>query len=206
MTAMLRNHSFALAALVGVIFSTPLSAQPGEREDPHLRNDCRLAAQVIRTGNPAPRREWALDVIRRCDQSGPQVLADVWRSATPSDPEQLAALFNASRDFNDRRVVDAVADLARRSGAPEEARIYAFALLYSYAVPGLYIGVDDLLGGRRPGIGSVSHDARTRETRVALGDLRHEVCTLLAAIVDSERETRVGTAAATVLRYLRASS
>lgn len=206
MTTVLRNHSFTIVALAGVIFSTPLSAQPGEREDPHLRNDCRLAAQVIRTGNPAPRREWALDVIRRCDQSGPQVLADVWRSAAPTDPEQLAELFNASRDFNDRRVVDAVADLARRSGAPEEARIYALALLYSYAVPGLYIGVDDLLSGRRPGISSVSHDTRARETRAALGDLRPEICALLAAVVDSERDTRVGTAAAAVLRYLRASS
>lgn len=205
MLAMQNNHSLALVALAAAVVSAPLSAQPGEREDPRLRNDCRLAAQLLQTGHPAPRRDWALDAIRRCDDSGPQVLAEVWRSAVPSDPEQLAELFNASRDFNDRRVVDAVADLARRTEAPETSRIYALTLLYSYAVPGLYIDTDDLLSGRRPSIGSVSHDTRAHETRAVLGDLRPEMSTLLAEIAGAERDTKVGTAAATVLRYLRAS-
>lgn len=31
-----------------------LAAQSSERDDDHLRNDCRLAAQVILTGHPAP--------------------------------------------------------------------------------------------------------------------------------------------------------
>jgi hypothetical protein len=200
-----RIHALSAIALAVAAVSTPLSAQPGERDDPHLRNDCRLAAQVIQTGNPAARRGWALDTIRRCDDSGPQVLADVWRTDPPAEPQALAELFNSTRDFNDRRIVDAVADVARRSGAPETTRIYALTLLYSYAVPGLYIEADDLINGARPAISSVTHDARVKETRELLGDLRPAVGELLAGIVAREPRSSVGTAAAAVLRYLRAS-
>jgi hypothetical protein len=48
---MLRIHALSAIALAVAAVSTPLSAQPGERDDPHLRNDCRLAAQVNRTGD-----------------------------------------------------------------------------------------------------------------------------------------------------------
>jgi hypothetical protein len=202
---MLRHRSLVAIAWAIVAASASLAAQPGERDDPHLRNDCRLAAQVIQAGNPATHREWALDAIRRCDDSGPQVLADVWRTNAPWDRGALARLFNATRDFNDRRIVDAVADVARRSGAPETTRIYALTLLYSYAVPGLYIEPDDLINDVRPAVSAVTHDDRVKQTREILGDLRPAVGELLAGIVAREPGSRVGTAAAAVLRHLRAS-
>lgn len=201
---MILRYSFF--ATLAVFLSLPLSAQPGERDDPHLRNDCRLAAQVIRTGNPAPRREWAMGAIRRCDQSGPATLADAWRTPVPAEPSQLDELFNATRDFNDRRVVDAVATVARDASTPDVTRIYALALLFNYAVPGLYIDTDDLLhpGDTPPGLGGVSHDTRAHTTRAMLGDLRPQVRELLESIIAREPAGRVGVAAATILRYLRA--
>lgn len=199
---MLRCLGVAVLLVVAVLSSESLSAQPGEKEDPHLRNDCRLAAQVLRTGHPAPRRQWALDAIRRCDTSGPEVLASVWREAPPADTIELGRLFNATRDFNDRRVVDAVADLARRGDAAETTRIYAFALLFNYAVPGSYIETGALLRGARPGISFVTHDDRARDTRAILGDLRPGVREILNSVAAAEPDSRVGIAAATVLRNL----
>ncbi|HST59286.1 MAG TPA: hypothetical protein VLK84_11365, partial [Longimicrobium sp.] len=165
---------------------------------------CRMAAQVLRTGHPAPRHEWAMDAIRRCDASGPAVLASVWREAAPSDTTGLDLLFNATRDFNDRRVVDAVAAVARRTGAPETTRIYAFALLFNYAVPGRYLNIEQLLqpGEFPPRIRYFTHDDRGDSTRAILGDLRPEVSEVLRSVAAAEPSSRVGIAAATVLRRL----
>lgn len=199
-----RKLEFAAFVAVTVLLGQPLAAQPGEGTDPHLRNDCRLAAQVLRTGHPAPRREWALEAIRRCDQSGPPALAEFWRRAAPSDTAELGLLFNATRDFNDRRVVDAVAEIARLGSGSETTRIYAFALLFNYAVPGIYIDVGDLLdpADRFPAMGWSSHDDRARDTRAILGDLRPEVSEVLRSVIATEPRTRVGVAAEIVLRSL----
>lgn len=193
----------ALVAAAG-LSCAPLAAQRSERADPHLRNDCRLAAQVLETGHPAPRHAWALETIRRCDQSGPAALADYWRSRAPEAPDELDLLFNATRTFNDRRVVDAVAEVAQSRTAAETTRVYAFALLFSYAVPGRYIEVADLLHPREAStrMSAVSHDASARTTRAVLGDLRPEVRTILESVVGTEPNSRVGIAAATVLRRL----
>jgi hypothetical protein len=141
----------------------------------------------------------------RCEVSGPQVLAGVWRERAPLDTADLGALTNATRDFNDRSLVEAVAEAARRPGAAEATRIHAFALLFSYAVPGIYIDARDLLqpGDQQIGTYSVTHDTRTYHTRESLGDLRPEMGALLRAIVEAEPASRVGKAAAMVLRELR---
>jgi hypothetical protein len=206
MIAMSRFHALAALFLPAVVASIPLAAQPGEGQDPHLRNDCRLAAQVIRTGHPAPSRDWAFDTIRRCDASGPRVLADLWLAATPAEQGELERLFNVTRDFNDRQLLDAVIDVARRSGAPETTRVYAFALLYSYAVPGLYLEIGDLLDprGTPPGVFAVSHDTPAHETHAVLGDLRPEVAAILNEVATSDPSTRIRQAATTVSRRLRA--
>jgi hypothetical protein len=199
------RHLLRLALIAGaVLIAEPGSAQSREREDVHLRNDCRLASQVLRTGHPAPRRTWALGTIRRCDTSGPEVLATVWRERAPSDTTELGELFAATRDFNDRRVVDAVVDVARRTQASETTRIYALALLFNYAAPGFYIDLQDLLhpGNHLPPLRGRSHDTRAHETRAVLGDLRPEVREVLSSVVASEPESRVGVVASTVLRLL----
>lgn len=201
-------HRWIAALGVGAVLAgTPLSAQPREGDDVHLRNDCRLAAQVIGTGHPAPRREWAYGIIRGCDESGPRILAMAWRSRLPGDAASLGQLVAATRTLNDRSVVDAVSDVARNREAPDAARVHAFALLYSYAVPGLYVNPGDLLDrpDAPPAIIAVSHDHHVHQTRAILGDLRPEVGRLLGEVAAAEQATRVGRAAASVLRYLHAS-
>lgn len=116
-------------------------------------------------------------------------------------------LFNATRDFNDRRIIDALAGVARRSGVAEETRVYAFALLYSYAVPGIYIEIEDLLDSEEeyPALGASSPDERTYRTLELLGDLRPEVGRLLRSVMEAEPDSRVGDAARTILEVLENS-
>jgi hypothetical protein len=195
--------SLTVIASVGVLTVAPLSAQSPEAENAHLRNDCRLAAQVLRSGYPAPRRDWAFETIPRCDESGPVVLAELWRTAPPAEPAALAQLYRATRQFNDRRLIDAMIFILRHEQAPETTRVSAGTLLFSYAVPGTYLDADELLGGSEsPALRRLSHDTRARETRARLGDLRPELKNVLGSVADAEPASRVGRAAATMLKYL----
>jgi hypothetical protein len=128
----------------------------------------------------------------------------MWRTALPADSGGLVALITASNSFNDRGLIDAITDVVRRSDAPETTRIHAAALLFSYAVPGIYLNTDDLLDGtsRSPRISAVTHNTRASETRARLGDLRPELAGLLASIIAVEPRSPTGRVAATLLRYL----
>jgi hypothetical protein len=92
-----------------------------------LRNDCRLAAQVLTTGHPAPQRLWALQTIGNCrDHSGTAVPA-AW-NAPPPDQDGLAWLVAASVSNRDARILDAVMAVAANRGAPRLVRLSAAVL------------------------------------------------------------------------------
>ena len=119
------------------------------------------------------------------------------------EPAALAQLYRATRQFNDRRLIDALFFVVRRDDRPDATRVSAGTLLFSYAVPGIYLDADELLqGSESPGISGVSHDLRARQTRALLGDLRPELRTVLGSLVATESETRIGRAARTMLDYL----
>lgn len=183
----------------------PASAQTSERQDPHVRNDCRLAAQIIRTGNPSPHRAWAYEAIRYCEESGPDVLVAVWRTAAPENRIALMELVRATGNFNDMRIVNVLAEVFGSGRHSDTTRIYAGVLLYSYAVPGIYLDEDDLLKGekRSPAMRMVSHDTRADNTRATLGDLRSKVFEVLTSVATAESGGAVGNAARTMVRLLR---
>lgn len=100
-------------------------SRPG---DVRLRNDCRLAAQVLRTGEPHPRRAWALGVIRECASEGPAVVAGLW--ADPAlDSAEVERLVPASRVLRDGRVAAAALEAARSPTRPAAIRLWAMSVL-----------------------------------------------------------------------------
>lgn len=183
--------------------AVPISAQPRENTDVQLRNDCRLAAQVVRTGHPAPHREWAYGIIRQCGESGPSAVAERWRTAPPTGREDLRALIGATAAFRTREVFDAVATVARTPSADERVRAYALALLYSYADPGGGLSVDDLLhprdDGRRSAIWRSSHGGNPDDP-ATLSDVTAEVREILRGIIEAEPGTNAARMASEVLR------
>jgi hypothetical protein len=180
----------------------PISAQPRESTDVRLRNDCRLAAQVVRTGHPSPHREWAYGVIRQCGESGPPAVAARWLTAPPNEREDLRELIGATAAFHTRNVFDAVATVARAPSANERVRAYALALLHSYAHPGRSLSAEDLLhppNGRPPRIYSSSHDGNPDDP-ATLGDVTAEVREILRGIIEAEPGTDAARMACEVLR------
>jgi hypothetical protein len=116
--------SVAIIALT-VSFAKPLLAQ-AEPDSIRRRNNCRLALQVIETGNPQPRQEWALQYIPFC-APGERAMAYLARIR---QLRQSSSVVNLRRAmplgvFRDAALFEAVADLAQDRTASTTARIVA---------------------------------------------------------------------------------
>ncbi|HLM69208.1 MAG TPA: hypothetical protein VK358_16840 [Longimicrobium sp.] len=96
-----------------------------------LRNDCRLARQVLVHGQPANKYDWALRVIEDCGADGADAIAHELRDLrklherTPS----LDRLSESGRRLIDVAVFRAAMDIASDETAGEAARILAISLI-----------------------------------------------------------------------------
>ncbi len=101
------------------------------------RNDCRLAAQVIETGHPAPREAWAWQMISLCE---PGVKVQAYRTAvlavrTSTDRIALARAIRPVSGFRDGALFQDVLRLAGDRSASVPARVMAFVALASITDP-----------------------------------------------------------------------
>jgi hypothetical protein len=178
-----------IPACVIFLWGAPLAAQ-AEPDDVQHRNDCRLAAQVIRTSQPAPHTEWAYSYILRCGQEGAAVVAEQWRGQSSFDEQVLWRLMIAAGRLRTRAVYEAVREAAADQSASREVRIYALAMLYNYARPQLALVVQDLLhprDGRFARIAASSGDGGLTNAP-DLGDVRQEVEEFLAQLIASDAD------------------
>lgn len=129
----------------------PEYRQKREREDVQLRNDCRLAVQVLTHGQPANKRVWALWRISGCDESGPPVLARMWREVAADSASVDEAIYRSVR-LRDRRVYDVVSAIARDRSVPALKRAAALHLLGRWAQEGLSLHFEQFFA---PGFESV---------------------------------------------------
>jgi hypothetical protein len=141
----MRIASYLLAGSLAATASTSAygqnSNQPGTAQ---FRNDCRLAAQVLQSGQPANKFAWAADMIGACPQEGPAVLAQLW--GRPSvDSATADRLLNASVRIRDQRIASAALEIARNPSREETVRIIAIGLLFLYADPSSSISFGDMV-------------------------------------------------------------
>ena len=66
--------------LVGAMATVPPPAMGQNADSVQLRNECRLAHQILTKGQPANQRDWALEFIRRCGSLGGEAIAHLIRS------------------------------------------------------------------------------------------------------------------------------
>lgn len=102
-----------------------------ESRSVHLRNECRLAAQTLHTGHPAPKTDWALSSISFCDESGGPTLQALWASPS-TDSAALEQLVVASSRLLDQRVYEAVRAAARDAGLARAVRLAALRVLGAF--------------------------------------------------------------------------
>jgi hypothetical protein len=198
-----RKRIAVFGLTVGLLHSLPASGQR-ESQDPHLRNDCRLAGQTLQTGQPAPHYEWAIGTISRCVETGGEVLASVW-SRPPTDSSSLNSLFLASHRLRDARVTDAAIVAASNGSLPQLVRLNAIRVLVGHAVPSFLMSLTQLPPEARPGgyetIASVSHVAAYEGARPIGPETMDNILETLSRL-RSDPDTRIAGAATYVFRQV----
>src|SRR5919198_688104 len=122
-----RTYRWWLMICILAVLPSAIAAQrPSEVDDIHLRNNCRLAAQVLTTGYPAPHYGWARDIIRECDQSGGPAPAAVWGKPPPGP------------------FLGALVGVARHPSSPEAVGFSALGVLVSSFPPAKAVSLQKL--------------------------------------------------------------
>lgn len=195
-----------LLALMLACLPTLANAQAQESTDAHLRNECRLATQVLTTGRPATHRAWALQAVDRCDDTGPGALAAAWSSVAPTSADVTELMVPSVRMW-DQRLFSALTSIARDRDQHELKRVAASSVLSTYAVPTSGMPLSELLDPRPDPtrsvrLTSVDHQPRTIGTRPLPATVTDDVAHLMRGLVVAEPESRVGVAAGRLLRFV----
>jgi len=135
------HYVTASIACIAAFASCALAQRSSESTDAKLRANCRLAVQTLQQGHPAPKTDWALSVIRLCDESGGPALQALWASA-PTDSVALEQLVDASACLLDQRVYSGVMTTARNAVAPRTVRLAALRVLAAVVSPSTVIYPD----------------------------------------------------------------
>jgi hypothetical protein len=158
---------FRVSALLGLAACAPTFAvAQAEPDTVHLRSNCRLAAQVISTGHPAPRREWALGIIPRCRDGGPALAQALRAHRTSTSVESLNSLTWPTIRLRDGQVFSVAMEIAADRSASTPARVFAIRTLMWAMSPGGGIDYAELIAPperqRSCGYGPSTHTAVTQ--------------------------------------------
>lgn len=124
-----------LLAIVVVLAPVTAKAQ-AEPDSVKHRNDCRFAVQVVTTGRPAVKADWAIRKMRTCPASAAD-LAQTFRIARGMrDTTYLARLTAATDWLRDGGIFSAAVDVLRDRAASVEARVFATRVVMWAFVPG----------------------------------------------------------------------
>lgn len=148
------------ALLIILVLSLPAcaAAQHATSDSVHHRNQCRLAAQIVRTGRPEPHQAWAYEWIAHCGREGGDALAAAIRdSRRSSSVEEMEQTTRATLYLTDGQVFEAALDVAGDEAATREARVIAFRTLILAISPGRVLTYAQLSGSNCFGLPASQH-------------------------------------------------
>lgn len=123
----------ALAVFPLVLLTPSLLRAQVDPDAVKRRNGCRLAAQVLETDHPAPKRDWASQYVAFCE---PQERVRIYTSAierarTSTDVALLHWALLPVASFRDGTLFELTLSIAADRGASVPARVVAFMALAS---------------------------------------------------------------------------
>ena len=124
-------HASLIVVATGLLPSSQAEAQ-ADTDTIHLRNDCRLARQVLETGHPAPQRREAMLTIARCGLEAAPTLAVVWNNP-PVGRGDLQLLVTSTRAIATPELVQTLLGAVQRTDLSTEQRVAALIVLITYA-------------------------------------------------------------------------
>lgn len=165
----------------------PAAAQGGGQErarEAKHQADCRLAHQVLTTGQPAVKRDWALAKIGTCRELGGEALAaqlDDHR-LTGERTDRLEQVVLATSRFVDREIVRATLEIAADPAAGTVARVQAIRVLSYQIAPASHAPYESYV---QPG-GTLF--ARATESVVVGTPLQDGTCTRIRSVLAEVHE------------------
>ena len=135
--------------IVVVVFSLlPRITSAQRAEEVQHRNECRLATQIITTGQPAGKASWAASTIGTCGAAAGTGVADGIRaSRTSRDVSMLSRLGDVAVVLRDGNMFGAATDVLADASASPEARVFAARVLVLGLQPQLYMTYPQLAEG-----------------------------------------------------------
>lgn len=208
LTSSLSIYRAIASIMTGVVLSSlpamgaTAQAAPGSVK---LRNDCRLAIQVLTTGHPGPQTDDALTTIGLCGPEGYTALFKAWNNDGFSEKE-FGLLVTSTRAVVNPRLVDAMFEVAGSEGFSTTHRVAALLVLTTYADPYRVPWFHDLIGSseqlRGTRFGHVDHpySGSGRETLTA--PVMPRLLQFLARLEDSDANPEMRTAAHVLISNL----
>jgi len=123
-----RSFVLSVAALMLPLASLLAQANPGAIK---ARNDCRLAAQIVRTGQPATKAEWAWDMIHACPEAGDASSAALDRLRSDGDTAHFTPVIRVAFNVRDGKLFATALNVAGDGSASPTAREASFIVLVS---------------------------------------------------------------------------
>ena len=144
-------NRIGIGVLGAVLTTSSLHAQ-AEPDSVKHRNECRLADQVVTTGQPAPHLRWALGYLAACGAGaqGSAVSQAVRRLRTETDTAMLGPYWRVPQYLVDGRLFEAAEEIAADRGASTQARVFALSALIGAIRPGYMSEYHQLVGGFTP--------------------------------------------------------
>lgn len=139
-----------LAVVMGLALPHTAPAQAARRDGAREGN-CRLASQVLTTGQPAARRQWALSYIGYCPAPTqvPALRAGLARAAAAGEVSTFQRLASTALYVPDDRLLDQLLSVATKATYPERIRLAAMVKLDLLRAPARVWRVEELM--RRDG-------------------------------------------------------
>jgi hypothetical protein len=155
---------FLALTLVSALVAGPLWAQDGQEQAGAMkrRNDCRLAGQIVQTGQPHTRKEWAETFITVCPAEGPPIFAERW-TTVPADTGAVGTLLHQSARLRDARIYAQLLRTVQDRTRPSVVRVGAMLVLARYVDPYHAPWFNDVAPPREP----------IRHIRLPLGSALH---------------------------------
>lgn len=185
--------SLTRSALV-LAFAPVAAFAQADPDSVQLRNDCRLAIQVLTTGQPAPKRPWASSFIAACGAEAGGPLADLMRrNRASADTALLNEITRPAFRLRDGQVFTAAHEIAEDRSASPQARVFAVRTLIWSISPGRWYRYSDLAddaSGRTDCIGDLYTDFEYTEGAALPPDYLQRVLELAERLMKIEEESQ----------------
>ncbi len=134
-----------IASLFALAILPACALAQGRPDTVHDRNDCRRAAQIVETGNPAPHSDWAYERIARCGSEGGSAIANALRRSRQStEVSALDEISKSARTIRDGEVFAASLEVAADPAASAAARVFALRTVVSTLSPGRVLSYEQM--------------------------------------------------------------